>query len=75
MPDETATTPGGGDCLACRSTGQVISNLGGEPRLVRCPWCEGIGLRPVGLDAQAQWRQAGADAGVHVPGGEDAQAA
>jgi DnaJ-class molecular chaperone len=30
-------------CTACRGTGRVISNLGGEPHEVACPWCEGTG--------------------------------
>jgi DnaJ-class molecular chaperone len=30
-------------CRACRGTGSVISGLGGEPRPVTCPWCEGGG--------------------------------
>ena len=56
MPD--ATPNPSGDCSACRGTGQVISNLGGEARLVACPWCDGSGLRLVGHDAQASWRAA-----------------
>ncbi|MEA2300247.1 MAG: hypothetical protein QOE44_782 [Solirubrobacteraceae bacterium] len=63
MADETPTTPGPGDCLACRATGQVISHLGGESRAVPCPWCEGSGLRLPGHDAQARWRDAAAGAG------------
>ncbi len=62
MADETETAPGVGDCLACRGTGQVISNLGGAARLVPCPWCEGSGLRLAGHDAQARWREAAAAA-------------
>jgi hypothetical protein len=61
MPDENTSPPGPGDCLACRATGQVVSNLGGEPRRVPCPWCEGSGLRLSGHDAQARWREAPAD--------------
>ena len=30
-------------CRPCRGTGQVISNLGGSPSTVTCPWCEGTG--------------------------------
>ncbi len=41
--------------MACRGTGRVISNLGGSPSAVSCPWCEGSGLRPAEIDAQAHW--------------------
>jgi DnaJ-class molecular chaperone len=41
--------------MACRGTGRVISNLGGEQRKVPCPWCEGKGARVPGIDAQAKW--------------------
>jgi len=43
--------------MACRGTGRVISNLGGSPKTVPCPWCEGTGLRPAEIDAQAHWGQ------------------
>jgi hypothetical protein len=53
--------------MPCRGTGQVISNLGGTPSTVTCPWCEGGGVRLVGIDAQEKWREsdkpaAGSDA-------------
>ena len=41
--------------MACRGSGQVISNLGGAPSSVACPWCEGTGTRKPGVDAQARW--------------------
>jgi len=41
--------------MACRGTGRVISNLGGSPSTVACPWCEGSGLRRAEIDAQAHW--------------------
>ena len=41
------------ECMACRGTGQVISNLGGNPSKVTCPWCDGQGVRVPGIDAQA----------------------
>ncbi|MDP9383862.1 MAG: hypothetical protein M3P50_01265 [Actinomycetota bacterium] len=47
------------DCTACRGTGRVISNLGGSPSEVPCPWCEGTGKRIPGHDAQAARRAAG----------------
>jgi DnaJ-class molecular chaperone len=43
-------------CAPCRGTGQLISNLGGEPSQVTCPWCEGGGVQLPGHDAQAQRR-------------------
>jgi DnaJ-class molecular chaperone len=39
-------------CLACRGTGRVVSNLGGTPHDVPCPWCEGSGRFIPGHDAQ-----------------------
>jgi DnaJ-class molecular chaperone len=51
------------ECMACRGTGQVISNLGGTPSNLACPWCGGSGERQPGIDAQARWQaQAGEDA-------------
>jgi DnaJ-class molecular chaperone len=43
-------------CRGCRGEGKVISNLGGSPSEVDCPWCEGSGkfLGPE-HDAQAHW--------------------
>jgi hypothetical protein len=41
--------------MACRGSGKVISNLGGSPKKVTCPWCEGGGVRIPGIDAQAHW--------------------
>jgi hypothetical protein len=32
----------------------VISNLGGQPSRVRCPWCEGTGTQIPEHDAQAR---------------------
>jgi len=49
-------------CAPCRGTGQVISNLGGEPSTVMCPWCEGSGMQLPGHDAQAARRAAAAAA-------------
>jgi DnaJ-class molecular chaperone len=44
-------------CTACRGTGKVISTLGGEPKQVTCPWCEGTGRFIPGHDAQAARRE------------------
>jgi hypothetical protein len=41
--------------MACRGSGQVISNLGGTPKSIACPWCEGAGTRRADIDAQAKW--------------------
>lgn len=43
-------------CQPCTGTGKVISNLGGSPSTVDCPWCEGSGVFLPGHDAQAHWR-------------------
>jgi hypothetical protein len=43
------------ECMPCRGTGQLISNLGGTPSNVTCPWCAGGGVRVPGSDAQAGW--------------------
>ena len=48
------------ECMPCRGSGRVISNLGGEPHELACPWCDGAGVRLPDHDAQAHWR-AGAD--------------
>jgi hypothetical protein len=50
--------------MACRGSGRVISNLGGTPKEVSCPWCDGSGVRVPGIDAQARWpRERPAEAG------------
>src|SRR5437016_2244854 len=43
------------ECMACRGSGSVISNLGGTPSTVTCPWCRGTGKRTPDIDAQAGW--------------------
>ena len=43
------------ECMACRGTGRVISNLGGTASSVSCPWCDGSGVRNREIDAQARW--------------------
>jgi hypothetical protein len=50
--------------MACRGSGQVISNLGGTPSELSCPWCEGSGARVPGIDAQAKWLGQDAQAGA-----------
>jgi DnaJ-class molecular chaperone len=39
-------------CSPCRGTGRLMSNLGGEPHDVPCPWCGGSGRFEPGRDAQ-----------------------
>jgi DnaJ-class molecular chaperone len=53
-PDEPAAPV---PCSACRGTGQVVSNLGGHPSIVECPWCDGGGVRIADHDAQARRRE------------------
>lgn len=46
------------DCAPCRGTGKLVSNLGGDPSTVECPWCEGAGVVIPEHDAQAARRGA-----------------
>jgi len=64
VSEQTASEEAAGPqpCPPCRGTGQVISNLGGSPSTVTCPWCEGSGVFAPGRDAQARWRQGEGDA-------------
>jgi len=55
-PTEASHTPQ--ECMPCRGTGRVISNLGGTASKVTCPWCEGDGVRHHEIDAQARWSKA-----------------
>ena len=48
-PDD-ATDPD--RCRPCRGTGTLISNRGGTPHEVPCPWCDGTGRFQPGHDAQ-----------------------
>ncbi len=41
--------------MPCRGTGQVISNLGGTPSKIACPWCDGGGVRLADVNAQSRW--------------------
>ncbi|MCW2970462.1 MAG: hypothetical protein JWO23_1589 [Solirubrobacterales bacterium] len=52
------------ECMPCRGKGQVISNLGGTPSMVTCPWCAGSGVRQADVDAQASWQHAHVDDGA-----------
>jgi DnaJ-class molecular chaperone len=53
--DPVAAAHGPRECMPCRGTGKLISNLGGEPSTVSCPWCDGSGVRIADVDAQAKW--------------------
>ena len=53
--DRAEASHGPRECMPCRGTGQVISNLGGAASMVKCPWCDGGGVRLTGVDAQAGW--------------------
>ncbi len=53
MADSDVAPPGAPlPCAPCRGTGTVISNLGGSPSQVTCPWCEGGGVQIPAHDAQ-----------------------
>ena len=43
--------------MACRGSGKVISHLGGTPKSIACPWCDGSGKRLAEHDAQAAWEK------------------
>jgi hypothetical protein len=60
--------------MACRGTGQVISNLGGTPSTLTCPWCAGSGERVPGIDAQERWLAKDGE-GAAEPGSPAAPAA
>lgn len=53
--DPAEASHGPQECMPCRGTGTLVSNLGGEAKRVQCPWCEGDGERKHGVDAQARW--------------------
>jgi DnaJ-class molecular chaperone len=67
--DSAETSHGPQECMPCRGTGRVVSNLGGEANKVTCPWCLGEGTRQHGIDAQARWSESTGD-GVQVPAAE-----
>ena len=52
------------ECMPCRGSGRVISNLGGTQRTLECPWCGGRGVRASGIDAQEHWREGDAGNGA-----------
>jgi DnaJ-class molecular chaperone len=71
--EQAEETPGPQECMPCRGSGQVTSNLGGSPSSVACPWCEGSGKRLPAVDAQQTWlAQAGEDDGTAASADEAA---
>jgi hypothetical protein len=70
--DQAEDSHGPRECMPCRGAGELISNLGGEPSTVTCPWCEGGGVRLAGIDAQARWLAA--DAPQSPEAAEDSEA-
>ena len=63
------------ECMACRGTGRVISNLGGSPSTVDCPWCAGSGLRPAEIDAQEHWGPAAEEGAAEQPAAGESEPA
>ncbi len=51
--ERTEASHGSRECMPCRGTGRVISNLGGTQQTLTCPWCRGGGVRVPGIDTQA----------------------
>ena len=68
----TAASHEATECMPCRGSGQVISNLGGTPKRVTCPWCGGGGVRLADVDAQAKWLEQDPGAGSAPDGPPDA---
>ena len=69
--DQADGSHGPRECMPCRGTGKVISNLGGSPAAVDCPWCAGGGIRLTGIDAQAKWLDP--VAGTAAQSGDDSE--
>jgi hypothetical protein len=57
--------------MPCRGSGRVISNLGGTPSTVTCPWCAGGGVRLADVDAQAGWLEREPAAGASQGAADD----
>ena len=56
MAEEEAKTEAPAEprpCMPCSGKGKVVSNAGGDPHEVTCPWCEGGGVMIAEHDAQA----------------------
>jgi DnaJ-class molecular chaperone len=59
-PQAKQPEPDRSTCTPCRGSGHLISNLGGEPHEVVCPWCGGTGRFQPGRDAQQSPAEHGA---------------
>jgi len=67
--DRAEASHGPRECMPCRGSGQVISNLGGTASTVPCPWCGGGGIRLANVDAQAKWLDGGTTGTARGPAG------
>jgi DnaJ-class molecular chaperone len=56
-PEEGAEPAAPAECGPCRGLGKVVSNLGGTPSEVKCPWCEGTGRFIPDHDSQEHWEK------------------
>ena len=65
--DQADESHGPRQCMPCRGSGRVISNLGGTTSTVTCPWCTGGGVRLPDVDAQAGWSDASTGAAEELP--------
>ncbi len=72
--DQAEASHGSQECMPCRGTGKVISNLGGHASKVTCPWCEGDGVRHAEIDAQAHWQTVEEGEGSEGADGDEAEA-
>lgn len=74
---ESGQIESGQECMPCRGSGRVISNLGGQPSQVECPWCGGSGVRRSEgeVDAQARWSSVNGDGGDPVRDAPSAESA
>jgi hypothetical protein len=74
--DAAKSEGGSRECMPCAGRGIVISQLGGDPHNVSCPWCGGTGERQEGVDAQTRWLEEREQAaGQERSAGEPGQAA
>lgn len=69
---EAEATHGPLECMPCRGTGKVISNLGGKASKITCPWCEGDGTRKPEIDAQSHWSSGEGGATPVAPAADEA---
>jgi hypothetical protein len=72
-PTEASHAPQ--ECMPCRGTGRVISNLGGTASKITCPWCNGERIRLHDVDAQARWLNTEGADGAEAPEADTPEAA